>query len=138
MSVEAVQESNASFYRAFETLDLAAMERVWAHGEHVKCVHPGWPLLCGWDAVRASWEAIFRSTAEIQFTLTDVRVSAHGDVAWITCTENILSEAQDRISVTSVLATNVFERDGAEWRMIHHHASHILARPSAPPDTMTA
>ena len=55
-----------------------------------------------------------------------------------TCTENILSEAQDRISVTSVLATNVFERDGAEWRMIHHHASHILARPSAPPDTMTA
>ncbi len=28
--------------------------------------------------------------------------------------------------MTSVLATNIFERSAGEWRMIHHHASHIL------------
>jgi ketosteroid isomerase-like protein len=28
--------------------------------------------------------------------------------------------------VTRLLATNVFERVGDEWRMIHHHASHML------------
>jgi ketosteroid isomerase-like protein len=29
--------------------------------------------------------------------------------------------------VTSLLATNVFERSGAgEWLLVHHHASHIL------------
>src|SRR5206468_1148625 len=50
-----VEEANARFYRAFEALDLAEMEKVWAHGEHVKCVHPGWPLLAGWANVRASW-----------------------------------------------------------------------------------
>jgi hypothetical protein len=47
-------------------------------------------------------------------------------VAWVTCTENILSSAGDRIAVTAILATNVFERQGGEWRMIHHHASHTL------------
>jgi ketosteroid isomerase-like protein len=138
MSLDGVEEANARFYRAFETLDLEVMESVWAHREHVKCIHPGWPLLCGWDAVRASWEAIFKNTGEIQFTLSDVRVSGHGDVAWVTCTENILSEVKDRISVTSVLATNVFERDGEEWRMVHHHASHIFAQSEPPPGTMMA
>lgn len=123
----AVEAANAGFYRAFEALDLAAMDRVWAHGPHVKCVHPGWPLLVGWDAVRASWEQIFAGTAEMRFTLSDVRVTAVGDLAWVTCAENILSEVRGRVGVTSVLATNVFERVGGRWRLVHHHASHVLA-----------
>ena len=123
-----VEQANAEFYRAFEALDLRAMDEVWAHGEHVKCVHPGWPLLTGWDAVRASWETIFANTQEMRFTLTDVRVVAASELAWVTCTENILSETDGRVGVTSILATNVFERDGGAWRMVHHHASHVLGR----------
>ena len=61
-----IEEANARFYRAFEGLDLQEMEAVWARGEHVKCIHPGWGLLTGWDAVRASWETIFKNTVEIQ------------------------------------------------------------------------
>ena len=123
-----LEEANASFYRAFEALDLRAMDEVWAHGEHVKCVHPGWPLLTGWGAVRASWEAIFANTQEMRFTLTDVHVAAAGELAWVTCTENILSETDGRVGVTSILATNLFERDAGGWRMVHHHASHVLGR----------
>ncbi len=123
----AVEAANAGFYRAFEALDLAAMDRVWAHGAYVKCVHPGWPLLVGWDAVRASWEQIFASTAEMRFTVADVRVASVGNLAWVTCTENILSEVRGRVGVTTVLATNVFERVDGRWRLVHHHASHVLA-----------
>jgi ketosteroid isomerase-like protein len=131
---EQVEAANERFYRAFETLDLGQMEAVWAHGEHVKCVHPGWPLLTGWAGVRDSWEAIFDSTAEMRFTLTDVRAEVAGALAWVTCTENILSEVQGRVGVTSVLATNVFERGPGGWRMIHHHASHVLGgAPEAAP-----
>ena len=123
-----VEQANRHFYQAFETLDLARMDQVWAHGKHVKCVHPGWTLLVGWEAVRSSWEAIFENTAEMRFTLSDVRAAASGDLGWVTCTENIFSEVRGRLAVTSVLATNVFERGPQGWRMIHHHASHILAR----------
>ena len=123
---EEVAAANARFYRAFEALDLAAMERLWAHGEHVKCVHPGWPLLTGWDAVRASWEAIFSGTAEMRFTISEEQVAVCQDLAWVTCTENILTQARGRISVTSVLATNLFERHPDGWRIVHHHASHVL------------
>jgi ketosteroid isomerase-like protein len=118
-----VEEANARFYRAFETLDIAEMDQVWAHGEHARCVHPGWPLLSGWDAVRTSWETIFANTEEMRFTLSDVNVNVRGALAWVTCTENILSDVQGRVTVTSILATNLFERDADGWRLVHHHAS---------------
>jgi ketosteroid isomerase-like protein len=53
-----------------------------------------------------------------------------GDLAWVTCTENILSETDGRVGVTSILATNLFERADGGWRMVHHHASHVLSRPA--------
>ncbi len=121
-----IEDANRQFYRAFETLDLGEMDRVWAHTEYVKCVHPGWPLLHGWDAVRESWKAIFDSTAEMRFTLSDVEVVASASVGWVSCTENILAEVGERISVTSVHATNLFERGPDGWLMILHHASHVL------------
>ena len=31
------------------------------------------------------------------------------------------------LSITAILATNVFERRAARWLLVHHHASHILA-----------
>lgn len=124
--VREVEEANARFYRAFESLDIAEMETVWAKGDHVKCIHPGWALLEGWDAVRASWEAIFRSTEETRFTLTNVSVRVDANLGWVTCTENILAQVGEKVSVTSVLATNLFERSGDRWLMIHHHASHVF------------
>jgi ketosteroid isomerase-like protein len=118
-----VEEANARFYRAFETLDIEEMDRVWVHGEHACCVHPGWPLLRGWDAVRTSWQRIFANTGEMRFTLADVNVTVGGDLAWVTCTENILSEVNGRVAVTAILATNLFERSADGWRIVHHHAS---------------
>ncbi len=121
-----VEEANARFYRVFEAQDLRQMEGLWAHGDHVRCVHPGWCRLSGWEAVRHSWEAIFKNSHEMRFSISDVQTYIEGGLAWVSCTENILSEARGTISVTSVLATNIFARSGGEWLMIHHHASHIL------------
>jgi ketosteroid isomerase-like protein len=121
-----VEEANAAFYRAFESLDIAEMDAVWAHGDHVRCVHPGWPLLCGWDAVRGSWRRIFENTEEMRFSLSAVTVEVVGDFAWVTCTENILSEVGDRVAVTAILATNLFERAATGWLLVHHHASHVV------------
>jgi ketosteroid isomerase-like protein len=77
--------------------------------------------------VRASWEAIFSNTGEMRFTLGEVQVAVRGPLAWVTCTENILSEVRSRVSVTSVLATNIFEQGDDGWLMVHHHASHVLS-----------
>lgn len=122
-----LEEANARFYRVFESLDLQRMDDLWVHGDHVRCVHPGWCRLAGWEAVRHSWDVIFQNSREMRFSISDVHAHVEGALGWVTCTENILSEARGNISVTSILATNIFERhrDG-EWLLVHHHASHIL------------
>ena len=124
-----VIEANARFYRAFESLDIEQMDQVWAHGDHVRCIHPGWCLLVGGDAVRQSWDAIFESSREMRFSIADVRPYGDADLGWVTCTENILSHARGQVAVTSLLATNVFERHRGEWLVIHHHASHVGRAP---------
>ena len=63
---------------------------------------------------------------DLRFTLSDLQIQVEGNLAWVTGTENILSQSQGNISVTAVLATNVFDRRGTRWRMVLHHASHIL------------
>ena len=127
-----VEEANARFYRVIESLDISRMDQIWSHGDHVRCIHPGWCLLAGWEAVRQSWAAIFRDSHEMRFSIGNVDVHVEGDLAWVTCSENILSHARGQIAVTALLATNVFERRGGEWLMIHHHASPTL--PAPPPD----
>jgi ketosteroid isomerase-like protein len=122
-----VLEVNANFYRAFESLDIQRMAAVWARGDNIKCIHPGWSMLSGWEAVRASWEMIFSNTKEIRFTLTDVRVQIRGPLAWVVLTENLLSQVQQDVTATTLLSTNIYEKTSDIWQMVHHHASHVFS-----------
>jgi len=121
-----VEAANLRFYRAFESMDIAEMDRVWVRRHHARCVHPGRGLIEGWEAVRQSWEAIFKHSGEMRFTLGDVTAHVDGSLAWVACTETILSEVRGTVAVTAILSTNIFERHGREWLIVHHHASHIM------------
>lgn len=130
-----MQAANAELYAAFEEGDLDRMGAVWADGElaeSVACVHPGWSMVRGRAPVLRSWALIMANTTYIQFFLTDVEVRVAGDVAMVTCAENILT-ADDEGSGTdfavggSVVATNVFRRQEGGWRLWLHHGSPVLS-----------
>lgn len=122
---QAVRSANAAFYAAFEGRDLDAMSDVWEHTDRTTCVHPGWPVLQGWASVAASWFALFDGPQRLQFIVTDERVHVEGDVAWVTCNENLLEAA----TTSTVAATNVFVRVAGTWRLVHHHGSGVVHRP---------
>jgi hypothetical protein len=115
--------ANASFYRALETLDLEAMERLWLHDGWVRCIHPGWDAIVGWPSVRSSFEDIFAKTAWIRVIPTSVDVMVFGEMGVVACVENITAKDDDEVGVTSAQATNIFRLTGTGWRMMHHHAS---------------
>ena len=124
--IEEVTKANLKFYQAFESLDIAKMDEVWAHLEYVTCVHPGWTLRSDWPSVRDSWVLIFNNTFSMRFELTEVMVQVAGDMAWVICVENITSQQSDEPQQARVLATNLFERIRDEWLMIHHHGSTVM------------
>jgi len=124
---KAVAAANRAFYQAFETLDIKEMEKVWLRASSIKCVHPGWPLLCGWGPIMASWERIFANTFGMRFTLTDVRVEVVGSLAWVVLIEELESRDSDGTSRSRILTTNLFEKRDGQWFIVHHHASPILA-----------
>jgi ketosteroid isomerase-like protein len=124
---EAVLAANRAFYRAFESLDLARMERVWLRDQRIVCVHPGWRRLTGWGPIMMSWERIFESAFEMKFDLRDPAVTVSGNLAVVLVEEVLTQRGYEGASQSQVLATNVFERAGGEWLMILHHGSPILA-----------
>ena len=128
-----VRELNQKFYLALESLDLEAMEKVWLHHDLVRCVHPGWPMLSGWESVRESWEEIFRNTESMLVTTRDVSLNIEGAVAWITCTERATWKRADRSETALVQATNLYLRREGEWKMVLHHASPLALPGYTPP-----
>jgi ketosteroid isomerase-like protein len=112
-----VLEANEAFYRAFAARDPEAMTAIWSSAHPVACIHPGWDVLDGRDAVLGSWRRILTSgdSPDITCSLAEARV--FGDVAFVTCHE--------AIGAGRLAATNVFVREGGAWRMVHHQATPI-------------
>jgi len=127
----AVLEANAGFYEAFESGQIEVMERVWSGTERDRCIHPGWPILNGWESIRQSWQGIFSGSTNIKVEIDEVDVHLHGDVAIVTCVESFAAIAGGNEVSASVAATNLFERRGERWLLIHHHGS-PLARERVP------
>ena len=123
---QAVVAANREFYRAFESLDLESMEKVWLKDRQIVCIHPGWRKLSGWGPVMQSWERIFEGVFEMSFEIGDVDVIMTGDLAVVVVEENLTQRGYDGAMKTQVLTTNVFERVGNEWFMVMHHGSPVM------------
>ena len=126
---EEVLLANRAFYAALHTLDLSSMSQVWMHADWVKCLHPGWDLLVGWDEVQGSWEQIFRSTDQIMISVTRALVHVTGDVAWVACLENVTTASRNDISSALIEATNIFHRRQGRWLLVHHHTTPLVQPP---------
>jgi ketosteroid isomerase-like protein len=131
------QDAENAFYEALERGDLEGMMAVWAEDEEIICVHPSGPRLSGPDQVRESWAKIFSGGAgprvhiTHQVALTGMMIAVHS------VHENFAVEGDPRAQVP-IVATNVYLRTAAGWRMIVHHASPApvetpAAQPSEPP-----
>ena len=127
----AVEEVNTEFYGAFERGDLDSMTRIWLDDRETLCVHPGTTPLRGASAITRSWALLMANATYIQFFLTDVEVSVHGDVASVSCMENVLTADEHTADASFIgaraVATNVFVRSGDTWRLWVHHASPVMS-----------
>lgn len=128
---QAVLKINQSVYDAIEGGDIDLMQSLWADRDDVVCIHPGAEPLYGRAAVSRSWSMVMANTGYIQFFLTGVSVSfADDSTAVVTCTENVLAEAEgesaDTFAGGKAVATNVFVRSKRGWLLWMRHASPVV------------
>ena len=126
--LENIENANAQFYDAFEKVSISMMENIWSHNDNCICIHPGWEMFVGWIAIRESWMTIFANTENLKFTITNTKIRLYEDVVGvITCVENIKMILNGRKVFTGVVATNIFEYDGNQRRLllVYHHNSPV-------------
>jgi len=117
---DAVLAANREFYRAFTARDLAAMDALWARRAPVACLHPGWAALKDRDAIIESWSGILSNPDAPRIACYDEQVFLYGDVALVLC--------EEELDGGTLVASNLFVREDAGWRIAHHHAGQIVRR----------
>jgi uncharacterized protein (TIGR02246 family) len=128
-----VQDAEAAFYEALERADLELMMAVWSEDEDIVCVHPGGPRLAGQDQVRASWRQILSGGTRARVHVSQHVTIAGPMVAVHSVQENFSVPGETR-PMPTVVATNVYLRTAAGWRMIVHHGSPAPGAAESPRD----
>lgn len=122
---EEVLRVNERFYIALGTRDLELMDSVWVRESRAGCVHPGWIMMKGWDALRQSWENVFDPRDQLDVELANVSVEVRGNVAWVTCIQKLIYKSRTPVGINISQSTNIFEKHDSGWLMVLHHASPI-------------
>ncbi|HEX7218699.1 MAG TPA: SgcJ/EcaC family oxidoreductase [Burkholderiales bacterium] len=128
------QDAESAFYEALERCDLEGMMAVWAEDEEIVCVHPAGARLTGQDQVRESWAKMFaagpraRLVIEQQVAISGMMLAVHSVYERFT-----IPQAKPEQQPVPIVATNVYLRTAAGWRMIVHHASPAPAQPQPAP-----
>ena len=73
--------------------------------------------------MRASWEQVAQAFSEGQVSLVSlVVVPLADDVAYTLGTEHGQAKLGNETVGIDWRVTNIYRREGGEWKMVHHHA----------------
>ena len=129
------QDAENAFYEALERADLEAMMAVWSEDDEIVCVHPAGQRLAGPAQVREAWRQMFAGGSNMRVQITQQLALTGMMVAVHSVHENITVAGEQRPRAP-MIATNVYLRTPAGWRMVVHHASPAPGEPA--PDIAAA
>ena len=124
----AVLEVHEAFYATVEAGDLDRLTALWDDDPATVCLHPGARPIHGTAAVLRSWAVVMATREYVQFFLTDVEVSVTGDIAAVTCTENVLTGqggSGTAFQGGRGQALTVLRRSDPGWRLWLHQSTPV-------------
>jgi ketosteroid isomerase-like protein len=116
------EECEQAFYEALDGGDGEAVVDLWLEDDDVICIHPGGPRLVGFAAVKASWMSIL-ANGPVNVRSTLAKSLETPTIALHNVVEEVVVGAGRQQQVVTVLATNVYVKTAAGWKMVLHHAS---------------
>ena len=116
------QDAQNAFYESLERNDLELMMAVWAEDEEIVCVHPAGGRIAGQEQVRESWRRIFASGQRLRVKIAQV-VTLTGMMVEVHTVHEVITVVGEEAARAPMVATNVYFRTAAGWRIVVHHAS---------------
>jgi len=121
---KAVPQASAQFYTALNAMFVGKVEpmnAVWSHTEDVTYMGPDGKFIVGWDQVSAIWkqQADLKLGGKVEPEAMHVTVGQ--DLAIVECLEVGENIVQGKTEKVSLRATNIFRKEGGQWKMIGHH-----------------
>jgi ketosteroid isomerase-like protein len=121
-----VRAATMLFYTALNTAlqgNFDPLGAVWSHRPDVSDFSADGGELFGWNEIHAHIQNMVRLYPSGRIEAQSVRVVADGDIGYSVCIEAGQMRSADGPMVKfSQRATNIFRREGGQWKLIHHHA----------------
>jgi ketosteroid isomerase-like protein len=120
-----VRRASMQFYTALNRMtngDSGLIADAWSHDPEVTAMHPVDGRELGWEAVKASFEQFAQIAADGNIDLKDQIIRVVGDVAYELGVEQGKCKLGGYPVAYKHRVTNIYRREGGEWRMIHHHS----------------
>ena len=118
--------ANQTFYRALSAGSIEGISAAFAQDGNVTALlEMSKEIALGWPAVLAVWRDVpFDAFSELSVVMTDPVIEVNGLVAWAVGLEKIRGKMKsgEEFAWTG-RGTNIFEKRGSEWLIVHHHAS---------------
>lgn len=116
---------------AFESGDMATLNKIWANDDSVTVFEQGHANY-GWADYRDHHLAPeLKEMKNIKYKLSDIRAKVAGTTAWATFKYSISADLEKRHIESEGLGTAVLEKRGGQWLIVHWHTSAPRKAPAA-------
>ena len=121
-----VRAANEAFYKALSAGSIDGISDACAQDAGVTVLHEASEAVAvGWQAVLETWKEVpFGTFARLSVVMSGEAVQIRGPFAWVAGFEKVRGTMKSGEDFSSTaLGTNIFEKRGGRWLIVHHHAS---------------
>jgi ketosteroid isomerase-like protein len=119
-----VRKASDKFYAALNSMangDAGPVADVWSHSADVTSMHPLGGREVGWEEVAVPWGQVAQMASGGHVELADQLIRVSGDMAYEVGVEKGEMTLAGRQVPMNHRVTNVYRREGGEWKIVHHH-----------------
>ena len=116
-----VRAVSDGFYSALNHLDISQLADVWSQSSTVTTMHPMGGEQVGWPDVRKSFEDAAGAMSDVHVELADQQIRTGEDLAYEIGIERGRGKVGGEQIEIEHRVTNVYRREGDQWKMVHHH-----------------
>ena len=121
-----IRAATTLFYTALNSAiqgNFEPLSAVWSHRADVSDLSADGGEQFGWNEIHAHIQNMVRAYPSGHIEAQNVSVVADGDIGYSVCAEAGQMRSADGPMVKfSQRATNVFRKEGGQWKLVHHHA----------------